>query len=62
MHVPLVGDHHSMPAIGVLEVVVDPLFLHQPAHEIEVRFAILDAIIARVVSFGSSPLVVDVVL
>ena len=53
MHVPRVGDNHSMPAMGVHEIVVDSLFLHQPAHEIEVRFAVLDTIIAGVV--GSVP-------
>ena len=47
-----------MTAIGVLEEVVDPLLLHEPAGEIEVGFTVLNAIIALIV--GSRYLVRDV--
>ena len=39
-----------MAAVAVLEEVIDPFLLHQPAGEIEVGFAVLNAIIARIIS------------
>src|SRR3954454_8186639 len=41
-----IGQDHLMAAGAVLEEVVDPLFLHEPAGEVEVRLAVLDAIVA----------------
>lgn len=38
--------------ILVLEEVVDPFFFHQPAGKSEVRFAILHAVVARIVRPG----------
>ena len=42
-----VADRHLVAAVGVREIVVDPLFFHQPAGEVEVGFAVLHAVIAR---------------
>ena len=52
-----VGDDHLVAAVGVGEEVVDPLFLHEPAGEVEVGLAVLDAVVARLV--GPLELVVD---
>ena len=44
-----VGDDHLVAAVGVGEEVVDPLFLHEPAGEVEVGLAVLHAVVARLV-------------
>ena len=52
-----VGDDHLVAAVGMGEEVIDPLFLHEPAGEVEVGLAVLDAVVARLV--GPLELVVD---
>ena len=44
-----VGDDHLVAAVGVREEVVDPLLLHEPAGEVEVGLAVLDAVVAGLV-------------
>ncbi len=41
-----VGDHHLVSAIAVREEIKDPLFLHEPAGEGEIRLAVLNAVVA----------------
>ncbi len=41
-----IGHDHRVLAVRVLEEVVNALLFHQPGHEIEVRFAVLDAVLA----------------
>ena len=53
-----VGDDHLVAAVGMGEEVIDPLFLHEPAGEVEVGLAVLDAVVAGLV--GPLELVVDV--
>ena len=53
-----VGDDHLVAAVGVGEEVVDPFFLHEPAGEVEVGLAVLNAVVAWFV--GPLELVVDV--
>jgi hypothetical protein len=43
-----VGHDHLVGAIGVLEVIVDALFLHQPARKVEIALPILHAVVALV--------------
>src|SRR5271166_705098 len=38
-----IGEHEHVLAIGVLEEIVDAIFLHEPRDEVEIRLAILDA-------------------
>ena len=52
-----VGDDHLVAAVGMGEEVIDPLFLHEPAGEVEVGLAVLDAVVAWLV--GPLELVVD---
>ena len=52
-----VGDDHLVAAVGMGEEVIDPLFLHEPAGEVEVGLAVLDAVVAWFV--GPLELVVD---
>ena len=47
-------------AIGMVEVVEDPLVLHQPLHEVEVALPILHAVFARRVGFLQPLLDLDV--
>src|SRR5262245_36381768 len=42
-----VGHNHLVAAVGVLEKVIDPFLFHCAAGEVEVRFPILDTIVAR---------------
>ena len=42
-----VGQDQRVLAVGMLEEIIDPIFLHQPANEIEIRLAVLDAIFER---------------
>src|SRR5262249_54441542 len=53
-----VGHDHLVTPVAVLEEIVDPLFLHQPAGEIEVGLAVLNAIIPLVV--GGRQFVADI--
>jgi hypothetical protein len=39
-----VDQLEHVPAILVVEVVVDALFLHEAAHEVEVGLAVLDTV------------------
>jgi hypothetical protein len=43
----IVSQNEGVFALLVLEVIVDAFFFHQPRDKVEVGFAILDAIIAR---------------
>ena len=52
-----VGDDHLVAAVGMGEEVIDPLFLHEPAGEVEVGLAVLDAVVTWFV--GPQELVVD---
>ena len=45
----LVRQIHRVALLGVLEVVENPFLFHQPAGELEIGFAVLHAIIARIV-------------
>ena len=42
-----VGEDQRVLAVGMLEEIIDAVFLHQPADEIEIRLAVLDAIFER---------------
>src|SRR6266436_9505852 len=42
-----ISNDHLMPIAGMLEKIVDSLFLHQTVGKVEIRFAVLDAKIAR---------------
>ncbi len=42
-----VGNHHLGAVGGVAEEVVHAFFFHEPRGEVEVAFAVLDAIVAR---------------
>src|SRR6267143_1226995 len=42
-----VGHHHLMAVGGVLEEIEDALFFHQAAGKVEIRLAILNAIVTR---------------
>ena len=42
-----VGEHQRVLVVGMLEEIIDAVFLHQPADEIEIRLAILHAIFER---------------
>jgi len=46
----VIRKHHDVRAVQVLEVVSDALLLQETADEIEVRLAILHAILERMVS------------
>ena len=52
-----VGDHHLVRAVAVREEVKDPLFLHEPAGEVEIGLAVLDAVVAG--EIGALKLIVD---
>ena len=47
-----------MFAVLVAEVIINTLFLHQATDKIEIRFAVLDAVIPRVVGLGQ--LIIDI--
>src|SRR5258708_6535787 len=47
----IVGEHHEMLAVLVLEVVVDALMLEEAADEIEIRFPVLYAIVQVRIGF-----------
>src|SRR5271169_3753711 len=47
----IVGEHHEMLAVLVLEVVVDALMLEEAADEIEIRFPVLNAVVPRGIGF-----------
>lgn len=49
MGVGRVGHDHGVIAVGVGEEVEDPFLLHQPAGEVEVGLAVLDAVIAGLI-------------
>ena len=44
-----ISDNHFVAALGVLEEIVDSLFLHEPARKIEVCLAVLDAELSMLV-------------
>ena len=54
----VVGHYHLMIAVGMLEEIVNSLFLHQAAGEIEIGLAVLDDVIALII--GSGDVVADV--
>jgi hypothetical protein len=41
-----IRNHHLMPPVGMLKEIIDPFFFHQAAREIEIGFAVLNAILA----------------
>ncbi len=45
-----VGDHHLVRSVAVREEIKDPLFLHEPAGELEIGLAVLDAVVSGEVS------------
>ncbi len=47
-----VGEHQRVLLRGMLEVIVDPEFLHQPGHEIEIGLAILHRVFERGIASG----------
>src|ERR1700686_4412363 len=51
-----VGKNHRVLSILMLEIVVDPILLHQPGSEGEIGFAILNAIFDLVVIAGGAEL------
>ncbi len=42
-----VREHQRVLAVGMLEEIIDSVLLHQPADEVEIRLAVLDAIFER---------------
>src|SRR5690606_9108288 len=52
-----VGEDEGVLAVLVLEVVVDPLGLHQAADEVEVGLAVLDAVLPGRVGAGEAGVV-----
>src|SRR5271168_704953 len=42
-----VGEYERVLAVGMLEEIVNAVFLHEPRDEVEIRLAILDAIFER---------------
>ena len=48
----VVGHHHLVVAVGVLEEIVNSFLLHQAAGEVEIGFAVLHAVIALIVGAG----------
>ena len=53
-----IADHHLVRSVGVREEVKDPLVFHQPAGEVEIGFAVLHAVVARLI--GPLQLIRDV--
>ena len=51
-----VGKNHRVLSILMLEIVVDPILLHQPGNEGEIGFTILDAVFDLVVVAGGAEL------
>ena len=47
-----IGEDQRVVSVGVTEVVVDALFFEEAAHEVEVRLAVLDHVLVRVVAAG----------
>ncbi len=62
MRANVVAQHQTMRAFGVLEEPVDSPFLHQPLHEVEIRFSVLHLKIARLirVAFRQDRVLLDV--
>ena len=52
-----IGDDHLVAVVGVREEVIDAFFLHEPAGEVEVGLAVLNAVVTWFV--GPQELVVD---
>ena len=48
----IIGQRQPVSLAGVLEVVANPFFLHEPAGEGEVALAILDAVVAAAIVRG----------
>ncbi len=54
----VIRQHQHVLIAEMLEVVVDALVLEQPAQEIEIAFAILDAVLPRLIAGAQRELVV----
>ncbi len=50
MRIGVVAQHERVLIGGVFEVIKDSFFFHQARHEVESRFIVLNAILARVIT------------
>src|SRR6185312_12809764 len=48
----VIGQNHLVAVLAVFKVIINALVLHEPAGEGEVRFAVLHAVIARLIGTG----------